>query len=417
MPAISIQSPKPKECADCGGEGIFHGLTYFNILLDELIWSVFPPASGKKSWMVKLGTNIERAFGPAFLQAFVLIGLARWQNEPDDETLLLARVLWDEAKTRGIEMREWRLFGLARNVFIAKYPSGKKIAFEGIPWTPKGTEHVWWMDDKARLKEEFVKRGIKVARGGAARIEKEALEIYRGLTSVDTSIKVSPRLESVIVKPASGSGSRHTILHITNEAELSRAFKIAKRVSPKVIVEEELEGPVYRATVVDGKFVAAIRRDPPSVVGDGVHTISELVREENKKPARSGPYFSQIQLDESAQKELAWQGYAVESVPPKAARVCFHQKVNWSVGGTTADVTDNVHPDNRALFERASHELSASIVGIDFISKDIGVSWKDQDKCGILECNSMPFFDNHHLPFEGKPRNVAGTIWDMVSSK
>jgi D-alanine-D-alanine ligase-like ATP-grasp enzyme len=402
---MELVVPKSKECVDCGGEGIFHKLTYFNISFDEFVWSIFPPSAGKKSWIMGMGTKIERAVGPAILTFFVKIGLAKKQTEPDDETLLLARVLWDEAKVRGIDMWEWRLFGLARNIFVATYPNGKTITFEGIPWVPNGTDHVWWMDDKARLKEEFSKRGIKVARGGAARTEADALEIYKSISN------------PVIVKPASGSGSRHTILHITDEVELLRAFSIAKRVSPKVIVEEELLGPVYRATVVDRKFVAAIRRDPPSVVGDGVHTILELVEEENKKPARSGPYFSQIQLNESAQKELEWQRYTFKSVPPKAARVYFQQKVNWGVGGTTTDVTDEVHPDNSALFERAAHELTAPIVGIDFIIRDISVSWKHEEKCGILECNSMPFFDNHHLPFEGRPRNVAATIWDMVSSE
>ena len=189
-------------------------------------------------------------------------------------------------------------------------------------------------------------------------------------------------------------------------------------------MEEELTGSVYRATVVDGEFIAALRRDPPSVVGDGVHTVAELVEEENKKPGRSGPYFSRIQLfDEGgklnahAEKELAWQKLSLESVPPKAARIYFHQKVNWSVGGTTCDVTDEVHPDNVALFEQAARELKASVTGIDFIIKDISKSWKEQERCGILECNSMPFFDNHHLPFEGQPRNVAAKIWDMVTPK
>jgi len=93
--------------------------------------------------------------------------------------------------------------------------------------------------------------------------------------------------------------------------------------------------------------------------------------------------------------------------------VTLNQKINWSVGGTTCDVTDDTHPDNIALFEEVARVLKAPIVGLDFIIGDMGRSWKEQERCGILECNSMPFFDNHHLPFEGKPRNVAALIWDM----
>jgi cyanophycin synthetase len=182
------------------------------------------------------------------------------------------------------------------------------------------------------------------------------------------------------------------------------------------VVEEELVGPVYRATVVDGKLVAVLRRDQPYVMGNGKSSIAELVECANTHPKRQGPYFHHIQLNEVADAELAWQSLTRESVPPEGLRVTLHQKVNWSVGGTTCDVTDEVHPDNVALFEEATRVLGATISGIDFIINDISRSWKEQERCGILECNSMPFFDNHHLPFEGKPRNVAAAIWQMNGS-
>ena len=161
-------------------------------------------------------------------------------------------------------------------------------------------------------------------------------------------------------------------------------------------------------------LAATLRRDQPHVIGDGVHSINELVQQANTNPARSGPYFHQMILDETAKQELAWQNMTVSSTPEKGQRVTLHQKINWGVGGTTADVSDVVHPDNIGLFEETARVLKAPIVGIDFIIPDITRSWKEQDRCGIIECNSMPFFDNHHLPFEGEPRNVAKLIWDMV---
>jgi cyanophycin synthetase len=94
--------------------------------------------------------------------------------------------------------------------------------------------------------------------------------------------------------------------------------------------------------------------------------------------------------------------------------VNLHQKINWGLGGTTADVTEEVHPENATLFEKIATTLDAPIVGIDFIIEDISRPWFDQEKCGVIECNSMPYFDNHHVPFEGQPRNVAGPIWDLV---
>jgi len=311
-------------------------------------------------------------------------------------------MLWREAKDRGIKVWEFRLFGLPRNIFVAEFSNGERITYEGIPIPAHGVHQVSWLDDKALLKKNFCKYGFPVANGGSVITLATAVELFRNL--------VAP----VIVKPRNGSGSRHTTLHIIDEAELARVFNVATQISPAAIIEEELVGAVYRATVVDGSLVATLRRDPPSVVGDGKKTIHELIDEANKHPARSGPYFSKIKINPAALKELDWQKHTLGDVLPKGKRVTFHQKVNWSVGGTTADVSDNVHPDNRELFERVAEVLKAPIVGIDFIIGDMSRSWKEQKRCGIIECNSMPFFDNHPLPFEGKPRNVAGAIWDMM---
>ncbi len=402
---MGFKSPTPAPCKECGDGAIFHKITYFSILVDEVLAGIFGSNTGGVAKAPKKSAQaiyrLERSVVVPILDFFVFIRLASYVTEPDDDTQLLALMIWNEAKERGIEVKEFRLLDLPRNIFVAKYPDGKRFAFEGIPLPSTDTARVPWMDNKAVLKKEFAKLGFPVARGGSAR----TLALATGIFA-----KLSP---PVIVKPYSGSGSRHTVLHITNEQELERAFRIATQVAPSALIEEELVGAVYRATVVDGKFVAMLRRDQPYVEGDGTSTVTELVQKANTHPKRQGPYFHHIKLDEVADAELAWQKLSRESVLPKGARAVLHQKINWSVGGTTCDVTDNVHPDNIQLFEQVARVLGATIVGIDFIVEDPVRSWKEQQRCGILECNSMPFFDNHHLPFEGTPRNVAAAIWDM----
>lgn len=395
---------EPKACIECGEGAIYHELTYWTLLIDEIIRPIVAPGPLMRG-ASQLFSGIERAITPALSKLLVRIGLAKRINEPDEHTMLLALMIWNEAKARGIDMWEFRLFNLPRNLFVATYPNGKSIAFEGIPDPVKGNHRKWWMDNKAILKQKFSKLGLPIASGGSTFTKNGALSIYR---------RINP---PVIVKPYAGSASRHTTLHIDNEDELVRAFKVSTQVAPFAVIEEELFGPVYRATVVNGRLSATLRRDPPSVMGDGMHTVCELVEEENKNPQRGGPYFSKIQLDEAAEKELEWQELTFDSVPEAGRRVYLHQKVNWSLGGTTADVTDEVHPDNVVLFEEVARVLNTPIVGIDFIIRDISNSWTRQERCGILECNSMPFFDNHHLPFEGQPRNVASDIWDMVTPK
>lgn len=398
---MAFTLPKPKDCIECGGNGVFHRITFIDVLLKSIVDRIFTGNEQKGILSQKL-QRLERTIAPTIFNFCIRTGLARKQNEIDSHTSLLAQMLWKEATQRGIKVWEFRLFGFPRNIFFAEFPNGKRITYEGIPVPPHAIHEVPWLDDKAVMKKHFRILGLPVAKGEAVLTKRKAVEVFKSMEA------------PVIVKPRAGSGSRHTTLHIKDEHELIRAFSVAQRVSHRVVVEEELWGAVYRATVVDGKLVAVLRRDQPYVEGDGVNTIHELVKKANTHPARSGPYFSKIKLDDNATTELKWHGYTVADIPPSGKRVNFHQKVNWSVGGTTADVTDEVHPDNTALFERVAEVLKAPIVGIDFIISDMGRSWKGQERCGIIECNSMPFFDNHHLPFEGKPRNVARAIWDMM---
>lgn len=401
VPIMPFTLPKPKDCADCGDGAIFHRTTYVSIVID----GIFAPFSSPNPLLrgfTRFVYGIERKVTPPTLNALMSLGWAKRIEEPDDDTQLLALMLWNEAKERGITVCEFRLFNLPRNIFLAKYPDGRRIAYEGIPMPGNSDlDRAAWMDNKDILKKKFRALGLPIARGGAVGTLKEAKKLFATLTP------------PVIAKPFSGSGSRHTVLHITNEKELEHGFSVAKQIAPKVVIEEELVGAVYRATVVDGVFAASLRRDQPHVIGDGTHTVKELVAMANEHPGRQGPYFHRMKLDQYAERELAWQGYTFESVPEVGVKTILHQKINWSVGGTTCDVTDETHPDNIALFEEVSRVLNTKMVGIDFIIDDMSRSWKEQERCGILECNSMPFFDNHHLPFEGKPHNVASLIWDM----
>lgn len=392
---------EPKYCKECGGDAVPHKMTYVTVAIDETLRPLFAPGPLSRAFTRALHA-IEERLTPAFLSFLISIGAAKAVEAPDDETLLLAKMLWEEAPKRGITVREVRLFGLARNLFLATLANGRTIAYEGIPLPSRGIEQAWWMDNKAEMKKRFRALGFPIAAGGAAMTDDGALRVYRSLRA------------PVIVKPYSGSASRHTTLHVENELELLRAVHVARQVAPVALIEEELIGPVYRATVVDGVLSAVLRRDPPHVIGDGKHTVAELVEEGNTHPARSGPYFHKMNLDEAAIRELRHQGLTPESTPEKGRRVTLHQKVNWSVGGTTADATDETHPDNKALFEEVAKVLAAPIVGFDFIIGDIGRPVGEQQRAGFIEANSMPFFDNHHLPFEGEPRNVAGDIWAMI---
>ena len=92
----------------------------------------------------------------------------------------------------------------------------------------------------------------------------------------------------------------------------------------------------------------------------------------------------------------------------------LNQKVSRSYGATTSDMTQITHPENTKLFEKIARVLGDSLVGIDFIISDISKSWMEQKRCGVIECNSLPFLDLHHYPFVGMPRDAAGALLDAV---
>jgi len=191
-------------------------------------------------------------------------------------------------------------------------------------------------------------------------------------------------------------------------------FKKAKKLSPLVVIEEELRGYLFRGTLIGGKLVGVVKRDQPEVKGDGVHTLHELLDEENKRPERGGPIFHQISIDKEALEELKRQKINLEDIPEKGRTVTFSQKTSRSCGGTTTEVTDIIHPENKEMLEKVGAFLKDPLVGVDFIIEDVTKSWKEERHCGIIECNSLPFIDLHHYVMFGKPQNVAGRLWDLV---
>ncbi|MEK7554386.1 MAG: hypothetical protein AAB518_00140 [Patescibacteria group bacterium] len=391
-------------CKDCGSEGVNHRLEFALNAANWLIDPITKPLDNITNRALRrLGSNglLDRC-AISFINQLHVFGVVSSAREPDEGDALAVHMLWNEAKKRDIKMTEFRFRNGKRNVFIAEY-AGECICFEGLP-RPRGSasDALAWMDNKGILKKKLARAGFPVARGKAAFSEQGALRTFR-------------RIEKpVITKPHVGSGSRHTTIHLNDEPAFLAAFRTAKQVSPFIVVEEELKGSVFRATVIDGKVVGVIRRDPPQIAGTGRSSIRNLVARANSDPKRKGPIFHPIATGIEADQELNRQELSWDSIPKKGQVVTLNQKINWSSGGTTEDVTENTHLANINLFERIGAFLKDPLIGIDFIIEEIDKPWNEEPKCGVIEINSAPFIDNHHLPFTGKPRNVAGALWDIV---
>lgn len=359
--------------------------------LDYLTRIILPPRSF--SWF--------DIVGPRVLKTLVFLHIGRFTKAPSKDDSDRTRCFWEEAKRRGIDMVMYRC-GPIKDLFIAKY-GNRTICFDGLP-RPIGPEapSLYWMDNKPLMRKHFGKAGIPIAGGAHAYSERHAKVIFHSLT------------KPVIVKPYSGSRSRHTTIHLENEEEFLKAFRSAKVLSPLALIEEELEGFVHRGALIGGKLVAVMRREPPHVIGDGGHTVRELVDEENKREKRHGATFHTIADGPEADAELVRQKLSWKSIPEKGELVTLNQKVSRGIGASTTDLTDEIHEENKKLLEKIGALLADPLVGVDFIMNDVSKPWQEQKRAGVIECNSLPFIDLHHYPLNGKPRNVAGALWDII---
>jgi cyanophycin synthetase len=220
----------------------------------------------------------------------------------------------------------------------------------------------------------------------------------------------------VVVKPYNGNHGRGVTLDLRDGAHVRAAFRAAREISRAVIVETFVSGRDYRMLVVNGQLIAVAERVPGRVIGDGKHTVAELVELTNHDPRRGIGHervLTRLELDAQAERCLADRGYTSASVPAKDEIVPLRLTGNLSTGGTAIDVTDIVHPDNVEMAVRTIRAIGLDVGGVDFISPDITHSYKEAGGA-ICEVNAAPGFRMHVAPSEGTPRDVAGPVMDML---
>jgi cyanophycin synthetase len=220
----------------------------------------------------------------------------------------------------------------------------------------------------------------------------------------------------VVVKPLDGNHGRGITIGIEGEAAVSEAYLVASEISRTCIVETYLEGFDHRLCVVNGRLVAASKRVPGHVVGDGTHTVAQLVELVNQDPRRGIGHekvLTRLELDGQAQRLLEAAGKTDATVLAPGEVMFLRSTANLSTGGTAIDVTDLVHPDNREMAERATAAVGLDVCGVDFLSPDITRSWTEVGG-GICEVNAAPGFRMHVAPSEGQPRDVAGAVMEML---
>jgi len=238
--------------------------------------------------------------------------------------------------------------------------------------------------------------------------------------SADRAVRAAERLGyPVVTKPYNGNHGRGITIGLTTADAVRAGYAAAAEHSSSVIVETYLQGDDHRLLVVNGELIAATRRTPGRVVGDGTRTIRQLVEIVNQDPRRGIGHekvMTRIHLDAEADTMLAKQGLSLDSVPAAGQAVPLRGTANLSTGGTATDVTDVIHPDNREMAVRAVTAIGLDVGGVDFLCPDITESYKKIGG-GICEVNAAPGFRMHVAPSEGTPRDAAGPVIDMLFPK
>lgn len=220
----------------------------------------------------------------------------------------------------------------------------------------------------------------------------------------------------LVIKPIDGNHGRGITVDIQNYEEALVAFHAAKEVSRRVIVEKYITGEDYRLLVINNVLVAAAKRTPAHVIGDGKSTIQELVDKVNEDPRRGYGHenvLTMITINDLTKTIIKDAGYTVDSVLAEGEKLILKDTANLSTGGTAEDVTDIVHPANVSMAERISKIIDLDICGIDVMTSDISKPLSETGGA-VLEVNAGPGFRMHLAPTTGLPRNVAAPVVDKL---
>ena len=222
-----------------------------------------------------------------------------------------------------------------------------------------------------------------------------------------------------VIKPVDGNHGKGATTNITTYQQAERALEAARKYSRSVICEKFITGFDFRVLVVNYKFICAALRTPAAVRGDGKHTIQWLIDETNKDPRRGYGHekvLTQITIDDFTQKMLDEKGYTLDTIPQKDELVLLKPTANLSTGGTSTDVTDEVHPVNIFLAERIAKIIGLDICGIDIMASDLKTPLPENGGA-VLEVNAAPGFRMHVEPAEGIARNAAEPVVEMLFPK
>lgn len=258
--------------------------------------------------------------------------------------------------------------------------------------------------NKAETKRMLNMAAIPVALGGICATEEEL------------KVTIDKIGYPIVIKPLNGNHGRGISINVNGWEKAVEGLLHAQMLSRRVVVERFITGFDFRVLVINNQVVAAAQRVPARVIGNGEHTLQQLIDIENKDPRRGYGHenvLTEIQVDRDTMDLLSMLNYTLETIPAKDEVVYLKSTANLSTGGTSIDVTDLMHPENIFIAERIARVIGLDICGIDIMAPNLTQPLKESGGV-VLEVNAAPGFRMHLAPSEGLPRNVAAPVIDML---
>lgn len=258
--------------------------------------------------------------------------------------------------------------------------------------------------DKEISKKMLAEAGIPVPKGRLIANREEAFKTAKEIGF------------PVVLKPVGSNHGKGVTINVRTRDEVERAFDRAFKHSDEVIIERFVEGRDHRVLVINYEVAAVSQRVPAHVVGDGQHTLRELIDSENKNPLRGEGHekpLTKIYIDEESERLMAEQWLSLDSIPRAGQTVWLKYTANISTGGTAVDRTDDIHYENIETAKRVARIIGLDIAGVDMLTTDIALPLEETGGA-ICEVNAGPGFRMHVHPAEGKPRDVAGAVLNML---
>lgn len=378
------------KCKECKK---YHFFTW----LEEITSHILPT--------IKIPSRVENLLNILLEKPLIFFKIATFEKDFTKNNVQLRTICFiKEMEKQGADFFVLKSFFGFTNYFKINWRN-KTFRFNGLPIADfKSKNEI--IDDKALTKKYLEKGYFPISKGRSFWFwqKKKAFLFSKELNS------------PLVVKPRGGSVSYHVTTNIKNNKDLKKAINHAISYSPCFIIEEFISDSfVFRATVIDFNSVFCVQQVPANVIGDGFSTIEKLIEIKNKNRGstdQKGIILYKILKDKTTEKLLQEKKYNYQTILKKDELFYLQKDSFLKLGGDLIEVTPNVHPDNIQLFKDLVRFFDIKVTGIDFIAKDITVSWKKQ-KCAILELNSLPCIELHHFPSSGKPTNPSKALAKM----